>query len=159
PILYDNPKEVGADRIVNAVAAFARHKKAMVIVDFGTATTFDVISAKGEYLGGAIAPGVNISLDALFRMTSKLPRIEFVNPGSAIGKTTVHSMQAGVFYGYVGLVDALIERIKNELPTPSTAIATGGLATLITGESKQIDHVEDDLTLEGLRLLYCMNNN
>ncbi len=157
PILYDNPKEVGADRIVNAVAAYERWKCSLIVVDFGTATTFDVISAAGEYLGGAISPGVAISADALFERASKLPRVEFCRPPQIIAKNTVNSMQAGIFFGYVGLVEGIVARIKKELPTAPKIIATGGLAGPIAAATKVIDVVDPYLTLEGLRILYERN--
>ena len=124
----DNPKEVGADRIVNAVAAYAKHKKASIVVDFGTATTFDYVSSKGDYMGGVIAPGVNISSEALFREASKLPRIEIAKPPTVVGKNTVAAMQSGIFYGYVALVDGIIGRIRKEIRISPVVIATGGLA-------------------------------
>lgn len=163
PILYENPKEVGADRIVNAVAAFERVPKetkgstGVIVVDFGTATTFDCISPKGEYLGGVIAPGIQISADALFARAAKLPRVEIAKPAKAVGRNTIHSMQSGIVYGYVGLVDGLVERLVAELGGPCFVIATGGLATLIAPLSKTIVAVDDVLTLEGLRLLYERN--
>ncbi len=157
PILYDNPREVGADRIVNAVAAYARVGGAVIVVDFGTATTFDCISAKGEYLGGAIAPGMNISASALFERAAKLPRAELTMPPRAIGRTTVQSMQAGIVYGYVGLVDGLVARLRREMGGEVAVIATGGLSHLIEPESESIEEVDDFLTLEGLRLIYELN--
>jgi len=157
PILYDNPKEVGADRIVNAVAAYEKHKKAMVIVDFGTATTFDYISAKGEYMGGCIAPGIMISIEALFQRAAKLPRVELSKPKSVITKDTVSGIQAGIMYGYAGLVDGIIERTKAEIRSPLLVVGTGGLAKVIAGVAKQIDVVDEMLTLEGLRLIFLRN--
>lgn len=159
PIHYDNPKEVGADRIVNAVAAFERYRRSLIIVDFGTATTFDVISPKGEYLGGAIAPGVGISAEALFERASKLPRVEIARPAQVIAKTTVSSMQSGIFFGYVGLVDGIVVRMKNELREQPLVVATGGLAPLIAESSKTIDEVAPDLTLEGLRIIHNRNRS
>ncbi len=158
PIQYDNPKEVGADRIVNAVAAFDRWHCGMIVVDFGTATTFDVVSASGEYQGGAIAPGVGISAEALFARASKLPRVEFVRPAQVVAKNTVSSMQSGIFYGYVGLVEGIVTRIRAEVGQPLKVIATGGLAAAIAEASDMIDSVEPFLTLEGLRILYQRNS-
>ncbi len=157
-ILYKNPKEVGADRIVNAVAAFDKYKRSIIIVDFGTATTFDCVSENGEYLGGAIAPGLIISAEALFGAASKLPKVEIVRPKTVVGKTTVHSIQSGLVYGYAGLVDGIVERIQKEMGTNPKVIATGGLAKLIAPESKTIDKVDEFLTLKGLRLIYEWNS-
>lgn len=157
PIHYDNPKEVGADRIVNAVAAYERYHRSLIIVDFGTATTFDFISARGEYQGGAIAPGVGISAEALFERASKLPRVEIARPAQVIAKTTVASMQAGIFFGYVGLVDGIVSRMKSESREEPLVVATGGLAALIAESSKTIDEVAPDLTLEGLRIIHSRN--
>jgi type III pantothenate kinase len=156
-IHYDNPREVGADRIVNAVAGFEKYHTSLIIVDFGTATTFDYVNRKGEYCGGAIAPGLMISMEALFEKASKLPRVEIVRPTSIMAKNTVNSMQAGIFYGYVGLVDEIVNRMKIESRDTPGVIATGGLAGLIAPESKTIEHVEEYLTLEGLRILYQRN--
>jgi type III pantothenate kinase len=157
PVLYENPREVGADRIVNAVAAYERVNGAAIVVDFGTATTFDCISAKGEYLGGAIAPGMQISASALFARAARLPRSEIAQPPKAIGRNTVHSMQSGIVFGYVGLVDGLVRRLSSEMDGDVTVIATGGLAGLIEPESETIEEVDEFLTLEGLRLIYLLN--
>ncbi len=159
PIYYDNPREVGADRIVNAVAAFEQVHAEVVIVDFGTATTFDVVSRQGEYLGGVIAPGVMISCEALFLKASKLPRVEiFAKPKSVIAKDTISSMNAGIIYGYAGLVDGIVSRIKEALGNhKARVIATGGLACLIASETKAIDAVDDYLTLKGLKIIYERN--
>ncbi|BDV43079.1 type III pantothenate kinase [Geotalea uraniireducens] len=159
PILYDNPKEVGADRIVNAVAGYEKYHTSLIIVDFGTATTFDYVNRKGEYCGGAIAPGLMISMEALFQKASKLPRVEIVCPPAVIAKNTVNSMQAGIFYGYVGLVDEIVNRMRKESKDTPRVIATGGLASLITPESKTIEAIEEYLTLEGLRILYHRNKD
>jgi type III pantothenate kinase len=159
PIHYDNPREVGADRIVNAVAGYEKYRTALIIVDFGTATTFDYVNSKGEYCGGAIAPGLMISVEALFQKASKLPRVEIVKPPGIIAKNTVNSMQAGIFYGYVGLVDEIVGRMKRESRGNPKVIATGGLAGLVAPESKTIEAVEEYLTLDGLRILYLRNRD
>jgi len=157
PIYYDNPKEVGADRIVNAVAAYEKYKRDLIIVDFGTATTFDYVSAKGEYMGGCIAPGIMISSEALFERAAKLPRVELSKPRAIIAKDTVSSMQAGIMYGYAGLVDGIVGRIKSEIKGDPMVIATGGLAKIVAPETKTIEVVDDMLTLEGLRLIHLRN--
>ena len=157
PILYDNPKEVGADRIVNAVAAYERYRDVCIVVDFGTATTFDCVSGKGEYLGGVITPGLGISLDALVTRTAKLPRVELVRPPRIVGKNTVHAMQAGVVYGYVSLVDGVVSRIRDEIGAGARVIATGGFSTLLAPESTTIEATDEFLTLEGLRLIHHRN--
>lgn len=156
-IRYDNPKEVGADRIVNAVAAFTRVRKACIVVDFGTATTFDCISEKGEYLGGAIAPGLRISLDALVSRAAKLPRVEIGKPDQAIGRSTEEAMQSGILYGYAGLVDRLVDKLGEAMGVEVAVIATGGLSGVIAAESDTIDMVDQDLTLDGLRIIYERN--
>lgn len=157
PILYENPREVGADRIVNAVAAFERLGAACIVVDFGTATTFDAISERGEYMGGAIVPGVKISADALFSRASRLPRVDIARPNRVIGRNTVASMQAGIVYGYSALVDGMVDRIVAECGHPMRVIATGGLAPLFADAATRIEAFDADLTLEGLRLLYLRN--
>ena len=157
PIFYDNPKEVGADRIVNAVAAFEKYKQDLIIVDFGTATTFDYVSPKGEYLGGCIAPGIMISSEALFERAAKLPRVELSKPHQVITKDTISGMQAGIMYGYAGLVDGIVGRMKAEVASQPLVVATGGLARLIAGETDQIDVVDEMLTLEGLRIIFMRN--
>jgi len=157
PIFYDNPREVGADRIVNAVAAFEKYKREMVIVDFGTATTFDYISKKGEYMGGCIAPGIMISSEALFNRASKLPRVELSKPRHVVTKDTVSAMQAGIMYGYAGLVDGIVERIREEVASTPYVVATGGLAGIIAEVARSIDVVDNMLTIEGLRIIYNRN--
>ncbi|MGI6119989.1 MAG: type III pantothenate kinase [Desulfosporosinus sp.] len=157
PIVYDNPREVGADRIVNAVAAYHKYGGPLVIVDSGTATTFCVVSKRGEYLGGAIVPGVGISTDALFQRASKLPRVEMVKPTSVIAKNTVAAIQSGIYYGFIGQVDGIVKRMKAELGPETRVIATGGLAEMILEESETIETVDPLLTLEGLLLIYERN--
>jgi type III pantothenate kinase len=161
PILYENPAEVGADRIVNAIAAFDRFGddsgRPLIVCDFGTATTLDAVSAKGEYLGGAICPGVTISADALFQRAARLPRIDVRKPATVIGRTTVGALESGLFFGYVGMVEGLVRRMSDELGGNAICIATGGLATVIAPETGLIEHVDVDLTLQGLRLVWERN--
>ena len=157
PILGDNPREVGADRIVNAVAGVALFGSPLIIIDFGTATTLCVVDEQGRYLGGAISPGIGISAEALFQRAAKLPRIELSKPKSVIGRNTVACMQSGLIYGYVGLVDGLVNRMISELGVEPKVIATGGMAEIISEESETIDVVMENLTLEGLRLIYSLN--
>jgi type III pantothenate kinase len=156
PILYDNPKEVGADRIADAVAAFEKYGGPTIVIDFGTATTFEVVSAKGEYMGGLILPGIEISLEALFARAALLPRVELVEPSNVLAKNTVESVQSGVIYGNAAQVDGLCRRLKDEVG-PATVIATGGLAGLIGPVSEEVDHHEPWLTLDGLRYIYARN--
>jgi type III pantothenate kinase len=165
PILYKNPSEVGADRIVNGVAAYEKFGRAntpprpLIVLDFGTATTFDAISAKGEYLGGAICPGVQISADALFQRAARLPRIDVRKPATVVGQTTVGAMESGLFYGYVGMVEGLARRMGDELGGDAICIATGGLADVIAPETTVIQHVDPDLTLHGLRIVWERNHS
>ena len=157
PILYENPREVGADRIVNAVAAYERYRAGAIVVDFGTATTFDCVSPAGEYLGGAIAPGVTIGADALYRHAAKLPRVELAQPRSVVGKNTVASIQSGLLYGYVGLVDGIVRRMADEVGFAPHVIATGGLCSVIAPHSTTIQDTDDLLTLRGLKILFDRN--
>lgn len=161
-IKYDNPREVGADRIVNAVAAYEIYKRPVIIIDFGTATTFCAVRANGDYLGGCICPGIRISADALFERAAKLPRVELEVPKSMICKNTVSSMQAGILFGYIGQVEYIVKRMKQEMKSSKykeepLVVATGGLANLIAKETDAIDKVDSDLTLEGLKILYEKN--
>jgi type III pantothenate kinase len=157
PVHYDNPTEVGADRVVNSVAAFEKYGGPCVVVDFGTATTFDCVSARGEYLGGVICPGIGISAEALFERTARLPRVDIRKPARVVGTNTVGSMQSGLFYGYLGLVDGILKRLLEEMGSKTNVIATGGLATLIGDNSEYIKHVDDLLTLDGLKIIYERN--
>jgi type III pantothenate kinase len=157
PLHYDNPKEVGPDRIVNALAVHRLHGGPAVVVDFGTSTNFDVISAKGEYLGGALAPGIEISVDALAARAARLLKVEIARPRSVIGKSTVEGLQSGILYGFAGQVDGIVRRIVAELDAPAAVVATGGLAPLVLAESETISHHEPDLTLHGLRMIYDRN--
>jgi type III pantothenate kinase len=159
PVLVDNPLEVGADRIVNGVAAFQRFHRSVIVADFGTATTFDAISGKGEYLGGAIAPGIKISAQALYEATAKLPRIDLKRPDRAVGKNTVASMQSGIVFGYLGMVRGILDRMRAELGGTPAVIATGGLTPLLEPDlGDWVDEVDPDLTLTGLRILHERNS-
>ena len=157
PILVDNPAELGADRLVNGVAAFARYGGPCIVVDFGTATTFDVVSAKGEYIGGVIAPGLGISADALFSRAARLSRVDVKKPARVIGTNTTAHLQSGLFYGYIGLVDGILERMIAELGVQPRVVATGGLARQISEDSRYIKQIDDMLTLDGLRILFDRN--
>lgn len=161
PILYENPFEVGADRIVNAIAAYEQYGRdaglPLIVCDFGTATTLDAVSAGGEYLGGAICPGVTISADALFQRAARLPRIDVRKPASVVGRTTVEAMESGLFYGYVGMVEGLVRRMRDALGGRAVCVATGGLASIIAPETDLIQHVNIDLTLHGLRMVWQRN--
>ncbi len=159
PVRYENPREVGADRIVNAVAAFELVGGPVIAVDFGTATTFDCVSAEGEYLGGAIFPGVHISMEALFERASMLHRVEITRPRTVIGRTTTTSLQSGLLFGYAGMVDSMVARIREELGQDTHVIATGGLAQRIASETQTIEKVEPFLTLQGLRILFEKNHS
>jgi type III pantothenate kinase len=158
-IRTDNPQEVGADRIVNCVAAFDRFGGPTIIVDFGTATTFDVVTADAEYVGGAIAPGLNISADALFARAARLTRVDIKRPAHVIGSNTIVNVQSGLYFGYLGLVDGILARMKRELPGLKRVIATGGLASLFENESEHIDEIDPELTLKGLKIIYDRNRS
>lgn len=157
PILYSNPKEVGADRIVNAVAAHEKWKDDLIIIDFGTAITFDYVSAKGEYMGGCIAPGIGISSEALYEKAAKLPRVDLSRPKNIVTKDTVSGMQAGIIFGFAGLVDGIVDRMKAEIKSEPLVVATGGMARVVAAETKNIKIVDDNLTLEGLLLIHKRN--
>lgn len=156
-IKYEEPASVGADRIADAVAVLNMHGAPAVVVDFGTATTFDAINADGDYLGGAIAPGIGIASEALFAQTAKLPRVNMLPPPSAIGRNTVHAMQSGLLFGYVAMVEGMVARFRAELGSPAQVIATGGLAELVVTQTNVVDHIEPWLTLEGLRFIWELN--
>ncbi len=158
-IRYENPREVGADRIVNSVAGIEKYGTPLIVVDFGTATTFDYIDADGNYLGGAIVPGIGISTEALYQRAAKLPRIELVRPKSVVGRNPVTSMQAGIIFGYAGQVDGIVQRIRKEFNVMPRVIATGGLAELISAESETVEAVDPLLTLDGLRIIYERNQD
>jgi type III pantothenate kinase len=157
PLRYEDPKQVGADRVVNAAAVRRMHKGPACIVDFGTATIFDAISAEGEYLGGAMAPGIGIASDALFRRAAKLPRVEIIRPPAAIGRNTVHALQSGLLYGYVGLVEGMVARFREELGQAMKTFGTGSFVEFIANETRCIDRVEPWLTLQGLKIIYDLN--
>jgi type III pantothenate kinase len=157
PVRYDDPREVGPDRVVNAVAAKSRYGAPCIAVDFGTSTNFDVVSSEGEYIGGVLAPGVEISMDALFARAARLMRVDFTEPPSVIGKSTVHSLQSGLIYGFAGQVDRIVEEIRGELGAEAPAIATGGLADIVVPHARTIERIDPDLTLEGLRLVWDLN--
>jgi type III pantothenate kinase len=158
-IRYDDPREVGPDRIVNAVAASARHGAPCVVVDFGTSTNFDVVSAEGEYVGGVLAPGIEISMDALFARAARLTKVDFVEPPTVIGKTTAAALQSGLVYGFAGQVDGIVEAIRGELGTDAPVVATGGLAELIAPHARTVKEVDPFLTLEGLRIVWDRNRD
>ena len=158
PVLYDNPHDVGSDRVVDAIAAYARFQAGVIVVDFGTATTFNCVSPKGEYLGGVIVPGVKVSLDGLMASAAKLRPVELTAPPRVLGRNTTHALQSGVIHGYAAMVDGLVERLVEELGFPCRVIATGGLAGLIGKHAKRIDELDPNLTLEGLRILYERNS-
>jgi type III pantothenate kinase len=157
PILYEHPQEVGADRIVNSVAGFRKYGGPCIVIDLGTATTFDAVSARGEYLGGIIAPGMLISAEALFQRAAKLPRVEIKEPDEVIGRNTVSAIQSGIFYGYLGLIEKIISLVQEELGENTATVATGGLAPLIARRTSRIQHTDPDLIMEGLQMLFEMN--
>lgn len=157
PVLYENPRDLGADRIVNAVAAYARWPQGAIVVDFGTATTLDVVTARGEYAGGIITPGLLLSADALYRATAKLPRVEIARPKGVVGTNTVASIQSGLVFGYAGMIDTLVNRIRAEVAYAPKVVATGGLGALVARESSTIEEYDELLTLRGLKLLYERN--
>lgn len=157
-ISIDNPREVGPDRVVNVAAAHRLYEGPLIVVDFGTATTFDAVSSEGDYLGGAIAPGIGISAEALFERAAKLPRVELIRPKKAIGRNSVTAMQSGIIFGYVGLIEGIVARMRTELGGEVKVIATGGLAEIIAEETSAIDALEPDLTLLGLQMMHCLNS-